>query len=134
MRVHDNEIISYQINLKESEIRMNTEYDNGVMRFWNELVFSGVQAHYFEDELPGSLILDISILEVEDLFSWPDTIELLHKRKNYGWPMNYDTLENLQNQLKAEGYNVYVISASYGLSGWILAKSCSEAVTGGEEL
>jgi hypothetical protein len=37
--------------------------------------------------------------------------------------MDYDTEKELTERLLKDQYSYYVISSSYGLNGWVLAKS-----------
>ncbi|WP_175537607.1 hypothetical protein, partial [Mycobacterium tuberculosis] len=82
--------------------------------------FFGVMAHLFEDEMPGSIILDIGEYPVS-LFIEQNK-NLLNERKNYCWPRYYKDINELQKLLVNEGYVYYIISSSFGLNGWILAK------------
>ncbi|SOC44422.1 hypothetical protein [Ureibacillus acetophenoni] len=117
--LHDNEIISYEVNLKKEEIIMHT------VSHWEgapdvTVKFSGVLAHWFEHILRGSIILDLERRELDEFLNYNK--ELLQKNKNYWWPVDYKDLEDLKNILINGQYSYYVISASLGLNGWILAK------------
>lgn len=82
--------------------------------------FIDVLAHMFETQLPGSILLDISQFEINSFVK--DNKELLEKQKDSAWPMYYEKSEDLLEYLLHENYNYYVISASYGLNGWVIAK------------
>jgi len=114
--VHDNEILSYQVDLSNHMIILNTEYNNRTV----EICFTGVLAHLFENELPGSIILDIGEYPVS-LFIEQNQ-GLLYERKNQCWPIYYKEIDDLNALLVNERYVYYIIYSSYGLSGWILAK------------
>lgn len=45
-----------------------------------------------------------------------------------GWPVSYDSYDELQIRLIEEKYKYMVISSSYGLSGWVLAKNVEISV------
>ncbi|MBT2283614.1 hypothetical protein J7E78_08705 [Paenibacillus polymyxa] len=117
--IHDNEIISYEVDFQKSKITLNTLGGSGDSDT-TYIEFIDVLAHMFETQLQGSIILDISTFDI-DRFSKHNK-ELLEKQKNYGWPMHYETIEDLLEYLQNENYNYYVISASYGFNGWIVAK------------
>lgn len=117
--IHDNEIVSYEVDFQKSRITLHTIGDNKDSATIT-IEFIDVLAHMFETQLQGSIILDISTLEVSRILK--DNKELLDKQKNYGWPMHYETMEDLLEYLQNEKYNYYVISASYGLNGWVIAK------------
>lgn len=114
--VHDNEVISYEINLKDRYIVINTE-DREI----NVIIkFTDVLAHLFEDHLYGSILLDIDNYEIDDFID--GNKEMLIKHKPNCWPTYYETEFELKEMLNKEQYKYYVICASYGFNGWVLAK------------
>lgn len=116
--IHDNEIISYNVNFKKKEITFETlNYKNETIM----IVFQDVLAHLFEIEMPNSIIFDIEEFEPEEMIE--ENIELLENTKGYCWPISYNNTNELLEKLKLGKYNYYVISSSFGLSGWILAKA-----------
>jgi hypothetical protein len=118
--VHDNEIISYEINLQKKEIVLHTKKNNTCILRKVNIVFSNVFAHYFKYEVSGSIVLGIENGELVDFLS--DNKELLTEGYNYCWPSDYSTLEELMEKLESEGYSYFIINSSYGLNGWVLAK------------
>ncbi|MGH0512119.1 MULTISPECIES: hypothetical protein [Bacillus cereus group] len=115
--VHDNIIVSYQVNLEKEEIHIHTLTESG--RNVN-IIFSGVLAHFFETHLSSSIIFNIDEGRLLDFFQ--ENKKLLEEQKNYCWPMLYDNITELEETLIKENYVYYNICASYGLSGWVLAK------------
>ncbi|WP_106766556.1 hypothetical protein [Paenibacillus faecalis] len=115
LNIHDNEIVSYEVDFQKSRIKLHTVGDTQVT-----IEFIDVLTHMFETQLQGSIILDISTFEVSRILL--DNKELLEKQKNYGWPMYYETVEDLLEYLQNEKYNYYVILSSYGLNGWVISK------------
>ncbi|MES9666268.1 hypothetical protein [Bacillus nitratireducens] len=115
--VHDNIIISYQVNLENEEIRMHTRTGSGKDVY---VFFSGVLAHFFETEQHGSVIFDIEKSRL--LYFFKENEKLLEEKKDYVWPMRYKDIKELEDILINEKYFYYRISSSYGLSGWVLAK------------
>lgn len=118
LEVHDNEIISYEVNLKDQRIIIHSIYQYLVHI---DIVFYNVLAHLFENHLKGSIILSIDRKKINQFTE--DNIDLLKKQKNYCWPMDYDTIEELEERLLEQQYVYYIISSSYGLYGWVLAKN-----------
>lgn len=118
---HDNEIIRYEVNLKDRDIIMYTRIrkDSNMMEF--KIVFSDVIAHLFENELPGSIILELRKDSLEKFIR--ENEEVLNRRREFLWPVDYDTIEGLQKILIDAGYSYYSIISSYGLCGWILSKN-----------
>ncbi|MCC3381767.1 hypothetical protein ACFQ5D_02490 [Paenibacillus farraposensis] len=116
--IHDSEIISYEVDLKNQKIIISTiQYPDSSI---TELVFSDVLAHLFETHLEGSIILDVDKYELSQFIN--DNRELLEKQKNSCWPIDYYNIEELTEKLRREQYVYFVVSSSYGLNGWILAK------------
>ncbi len=119
IRAHDHEIISYEVNLQHSKITLHILSGNREA-IPASIEFIGVLAHKFETQLPGSIILDIRSYEISRFLEYNK--ELLDEQKKYSWPLHYETLDDLHNHLQSENYAFYVISASYGLNGWVVAK------------
>lgn len=115
--VHDNEILSYQVELINHSITLHTKYKKEIIN----ICFTGVMAHLFECELPGSIILDVGEYPVSIFIE--ENQKLLNERKNHCWPIYYKEIEDLIKILESERYVYYIISSSYGLSGWVLAKN-----------
>lgn len=117
--IHDNEIVSYTVDLQKSKITFQTlgGKDNSVPVM---IEFIDVLAHRFETQLQGSILLDISQFEISSFVK--DNKELLEKQKDSAWPMYYEKRADFLEYLLDETYNYYVISASYGLNGWVVAK------------
>ncbi|MEQ7053049.1 hypothetical protein ABN764_20630 [Paenibacillaceae sp. P-4] len=119
LSIHDNKIVSYEVDFQKSRITLNT-IDGKRDSVITKIEFNDALAHVFETQLRGSIILDISTLDVSLFFK--HNKELLEKEKDYAWPMYYEKIEDLLEYLQNEKYNYYVISASYGLNGWVIAK------------
>lgn len=118
---HDHEIVKYEINLKENLITIFTQYKKNNCVFDFKVIFSDVLVHYFQNELPGSFILELEKHNIECFMK--DNIELLIKSKIYLWPINFNTLEELEVYLTEQKYKYYNIMSSYGLCGWVLSKN-----------
>lgn len=115
--VHDNKIVSYQVNLEKEEIRIHTLTESGNNVY---IVFSGVLAHFFETQISNSIIFNIDEYPLLDFFK--ENKKLLEEQKPYCWPICYENIKELEETLIKENYIYYNICASYGLSGWVLAK------------
>ncbi|WP_252250315.1 hypothetical protein [Clostridium sp. ZBS13] len=119
--IHDNEIVSYKVDLKNQKITIHTEDNDLKLIKSTDIIFSDVLAHFFENQLNGSVIFDIGEYNINQFVN--ENSELLEKQKNYCWPIDYNTIEELTEKLLKDKYCYYVISSSYGLSGWVLAKN-----------
>nr|WP_239500246.1 hypothetical protein [Bacillus pseudomycoides] len=115
--VHDNTIISYQVNFEKEEIQIHTLTELGKNVY---IVFSGVLAHFFETQTNNSIIFSIDQHQLLDFCK--ENKELLEQQKSYGWPIFYEDIKELEETLIKGNYFYYNIYASLGLNGWVLAK------------
>ncbi|MFJ7819706.1 hypothetical protein ACIQYX_28515 [Bacillus toyonensis] len=115
--VHDNTIISYQVNLEKEEIRMHTLTESGSNVY---IVFSGVLAHFFKTHISPSIIFNIDEDPILDFFK--ENKKLLEEQKSRCWPIYYEDIKELEETLIKGNYFYYNICASLGLTGWVLAK------------
>lgn len=118
--VHDNIILSYEVDLENERIRVRTRSHHPDVPEDTDIIFLAVLAHNFETPLRGSIIFDIDDVGIDKFISY--NRELLKKWKGQGWPITYDTDEELEAKLAEGQYLYFVITSSCGLSGWVLAK------------
>ena len=118
--MHDNIITGYSVDLEGQCMTIHTCRTDGLHE---SISFSGVLTHYFQDALSGSIILDIYERALTEFVD--DNIDQLLDRAPYGWPVLFDSMEQLQQKLEDSGCRYYIIASSYGLSGWVLAREYS---------
>lgn len=118
-RLHDDHIIGYSVNLKEKSIMIQTY--NASEKRRSTIYFEGVLTHSFKGILEFNQILDIYDCETDSFVK--DNQEELMKMKDHCWPIDYQTEQELAAFLNADRYRYIKIDSSYGMSGWILAKS-----------
>lgn len=118
--LHDSEILAYLVDLKNGNIEMKTLAESGKEI---NIKFTDVLAHEFSTHLKGSIILDLETRNIETFII--DNRELLDREKDYCWPVVYRNIDDFEKKLLKEDYKYYVLYASYGLSGWIVAKEIS---------
>lgn len=119
--VHDNVILAYEVDLQHDQIILHTTYEGGSTREETNIVFKDVLNHRFEHQLKGSIILDIVESDISHFIK--DNLKILEESKNYGWPIRYHSISELEKKITDESYKYIEIMSSYGLSGWVLAKS-----------
>lgn len=118
MKMHDNEVISYEINLKEQTINIKTQTPNEKEEC---LCFTDVFAYHFENQLLGSTILDLFEEPIEKFIG--DNENLLIEGRKHAWPMHYKEISQLDAKLNKDNLKYYIIASSYGFRGWVLAKN-----------
>jgi hypothetical protein len=120
-QVHDNIILSYEVDLQNDLIRLHTRYDYEQKQEATEIIFTGVLTHLFEHQLKGSIIFDIGESDISSFIK--DNNALLLINQIYSWPKMYNTLDELEKDLVKERYKYIILMSSYGMNGWVLAKN-----------
>lgn len=114
--VHDYEITEYSMNFRTKKLTIEATLDDNSKK----IIFTDVLAYEFSDEIPYSTILDIDKIDIQNFFK--NNKELLESKKNSGWPVIYQTMEELEQKIQKEEVNYYILFSSYGMTGWILAQ------------
>lgn len=117
--MHDDCIVAYSVNLEEKSIVIHTY--NNTKKKHGKICFFEVLTHSFKCIIDYNIILDIQECEMD--FFFEDNREELIKMKGYGWPVDYLTEKELIDFLRTNEYKYIKIYSSYGMDGWILAKS-----------
>jgi hypothetical protein len=117
--VHDNHVLKYLVDHEKKEIILYTKFEDQEL---TDIVFSGVAAYLFEDTIIGCIIMDIEEWPAEDLISCLGE-DYLMKHKNYGWPFDFQNTTDFIDKVKENGVIIYNLASSYGMSGFIFAKS-----------
>jgi hypothetical protein len=123
-QVHDNEILSYQVDFEHEQLLLKTRYFFGDHLTENtDIIFDGYLTHIFNHECKGSILFDIEECPLSIFIEREH--EMIAENRNYAWPINYqtdDTRAELTAFMQENGYKVFEVSSSYGLYGWVLAK------------
>lgn len=118
--VHDNNIYAYCVICDERRIVLHTEYRERSLSEYTDVIFDGVEAHWFQDQLAGNIVLDIEEAPIESIVK--ANAQLLIDRKKWGWPkIEFSDLEELVERLCEKRLRGFELSASYGMCGWVLA-------------
>jgi len=118
--VHDCQINSYEVNIKEETLVLHTTYD-GFRGHKNILIsFIDVLSHHFEDIILQNVISDIYETMIVDFIE--EYKEMIQEGKGYSWPTDYDNQEDLINYLKSNSYKIFYLDSAVGLYGFIIAK------------
>ena len=105
--LHDRELLNYVVNFKINLIQLN--FDNNIT-----LEFKNMFTYKFNNEIKGSIILDIVEEDIENFFL--DNVEYILENNNYSNP------EELNKDISNNNLKYYKIYASYGFNGWILCE------------
>lgn len=100
--VHDNEIVSYEVDFKEKMIILRTVSEQNQKV---QVVFKDVLANFFENGGHQNIIFDIVTDTIEDFIR--ENEKMLKEKKNMCWPMCYTDLKELQKLLEARKYKYF---------------------------
>ncbi len=130
--IHDNEIISYEVDFSNKKLSIKTEIKRSEGDEENMIEFEGLFTYHFENQLPKSILLDIEERPNIDFFT--DNKRLLRDKKSFGWPCQYNSMEALYELFEKAQFHYYVITASFGLVGWVVSRSCECIINGPDGL
>jgi hypothetical protein len=123
--IHDNYLLSYFVDAEKAEIHLHTAFLDGDANEYTDVIFAGVAAYHFESDNFKTILFDIHESELSDIYEGEQN--LFERLKNYGWPtLKYESKEELLTLMQKRGVKGFVIHSSYGLSGWIWAKSMTK--------
>lgn len=116
--MHDKIIYSYNVDFHKKNISINV-YTKADKRI-ETITFLEVLTHSFDCILDYNIILEIQEMNIMNFFE--ENKEKIDNNKDFCWPVDYQTEEELKELLTVESYKYYKIFSSYGMSGWIIAK------------
>jgi hypothetical protein len=120
--VHDNFIVSYEVRCEAREIRLHTEYRDRDPFEYTDVIFSGVEAYYFEGDNFCNIVMDINEGSVSNILT--KNAAMFDNGKKYRWPGSWNTSSEAARVYLAERkVRAYLIYSSYGMGGWVLAKN-----------
>ena len=118
--IHDSTVQAYAVDFEIGTLTIKTTYQAANVFTKTNVLFSGYLAHFFENEMKGSIIFDIQEYPFELFFK--NESALIEQRKHYSWPIHYETINELIQYLQTHKYKIFEISSSIGLCGLVFAK------------
>lgn len=115
----DSHIYKYTVDFEKQELILNTKNET---KEYIDIVFSDLAAYLFEDTITGCIILDLEEWPVDDVIDYLGEDYFLDHKK-YDWPFEYKDLADLKTKIAKRGLNIFNLASSYGMSGFIIAKS-----------
>ena len=120
--VHDNFLLSYTIDARSAEIVLRTAYLDGEANERTDVIFSGVVAYDFRGDNFQTIIFDISRFEL-GLLQKHDR-ERFERLRQLGWPgLNFGSAQEMIEAMREAGVGCFEIHSSFGLDGWVWARS-----------
>ena len=117
--MHDDYIVQYNVKISEKRLIIQTYNSNEKKE--RIIRFDEVLTHSFKCIIDYNQLLDIAEYDLGSFIA--DNKSTLEELKGYCWPIDYQKEEDLLNYLLSNGYKYIKVNASFGLFGWILAKS-----------
>jgi len=123
--IHDSKLVGYSIDSNEETLFLNVEPQSWQSFSPFIVVFSGVKAHRFAAPLLPAILGNISPQSATDLLQteWPI---ISAGYADCGWPGSWaQNLDSAIQFVSSEQLISFCVESSYGLSGWVLAKSAT---------
>ena len=115
--MHDEFVEEYTVSLSGEKVTIKTRNSNGDGHI---ATFENVLTHMFNCVIGGSQLLEINENSIECFME--ENRAILAEKRDFCWPIDYQTEDELRLFLEKNGYKYYVVYSSYGLNGWVLAK------------
>jgi hypothetical protein len=125
--LHDDFLVSYEVNCETRQIKLHAKRDPRVAagneeRTNHTIVFNDVEAYQFENDNFGNIIFSLDAVPVERILATYGA-RISESYCMAGTPDSWAAdLASARQVLAAKGTQGFILSSSYGLSGWILAK------------
>jgi hypothetical protein len=125
--LHDDFLVSYEVNCETRQIKLRAKRDPRIPvvdqeRTSRTIVFNGVEGYQFENDNFGNIIFSLDAVSVEQILAgYGSQIAESYRvgRAPNSWAAD---LSSAPQVLAAKGVQGFVLSSSYGLSGWVLPK------------
>jgi hypothetical protein len=122
----DDVLVSYEVNCEARQIRLCATRDPRVPagkeeRTNHTIVFNGVEGYQFENDAFENIIFSLDAVPVERLLATYGS-RIAESYRMSGAPNWAANLESATEALTAKGIQGFILTSSYGLSGWVLAK------------
>ena len=90
---------------------------------YTDIVWEDVLAYHFQNDTMGSILFDVAPVSFDEI--WQNWEPVFVQSKNYGWPafLSHTDKADLYQQLAAREIKAFVVSASAGIEGFVLAQS-----------
>lgn len=125
--LHDDFLVSYEVNCETRQIKIRAKRDPRIPAANEEqtsrtIVFNGVEGYQFENDNFGNIIFSLEAVSIEQILAGYGS-QIAESYRMAGAPNSWAAdLSSAPQVLAAKGVQGFVLSSSYGLSGWVLAK------------
>lgn len=128
--VHDSLLVGYSVNSETQTLVLSLQPHHGAAPTPFNVLFHGVVAHHFDAPLLPAILAQIIPVSAEWLIT--DQWQCIERGfKAVGWPGPWaDTRANATRFAQTSNVQGFQIESSYGLSGWVLARSAEVPASG----
>ena len=120
--IHDNEVLSYTVDLKNKTIRLDTTWSYKERSEHTMVEFRGVFTHYLVGANDYQNVLTDIEEEPLEIFALDNDALLKEWKDTTCWPRLYQDTGDMLRQLGEEKLRYYKLYAAIGLEGWVLAR------------
>lgn len=118
--VHDNEILSYQVDICNKTLQIFTQYYD---KEKTSITFTGLRGHRFENVTYMNVISSISQVTIDSFIS--ENRDLLERGLQCAFPIAAKNCEALRAYLEKHKLKVFEIDSVLGLYGFVIASEIS---------
>ncbi|WP_284421526.1 MULTISPECIES: hypothetical protein [unclassified Bradyrhizobium] len=116
---HDGNLVAYEVDCETRRIRLVIRPEGEAAR--QSVMFTGVQGYHFQHDAFGNIIFALEEVAVDTILA-EHAGQIAETDRMAGRPGAWSEDPTTAAQaLAAQGVRGFVLSASFGLSGWILA-------------
>jgi hypothetical protein len=122
---HDDYLVGYEVDCEGRQIKLHIKPAASVAEQVgaSTVVFTGVEGYNFENDAFGNIIFALEAVTTPGFVS-EYRGELAESYRMSGAPGTWASdLDTAPRVLSEQGVQAFVLSSSYGLSGWVLARS-----------
>jgi hypothetical protein len=125
--LHDDFLVSYEVNCETRQIKIRAKRDPRVPAVNEEqtsraIIFNGVEGYQFENDNFVNIIFSLEAVSAQQILADYGP-RIAESYRMAGTPDSWAAdLASAPQVLAAKGVHGFVLSSSYGLSGWVLAK------------
>ena len=122
--LHDNFLVSYEVDCERREVKLRARRADWAEEPLTRLIeFTGVQGYHFQNDAFGNVACSLEEIPLDIFFSEHGS-EIVESYRLACAPSPWaGDMNSAQQKLADIDIKAFVLSSSYGLSGWLLAKT-----------
>lgn len=120
---HDYQLIGYTVDGENKQIIFQmlwaSETKTDISRV--NVAFSGVEGYHFERDMGENIVSDIKVVPLKPFLV--KNARFFKQQRQWGWPLFWQgSVAATLAYLESKHVQCWELSASFGLSGWLLAQ------------